>query len=471
MKGPSAGAWRVGSRLLATAGPALAAGLTSASAAPPPLAIRLAQTIPAHLAADEVPGAVVVLIAQGSPVWTGAFGLADPATGRAMTEDALFRVESISKPVTAWGLVRLAAIGRLNLDAPVTHGLRRWQPPAGTPPFTARQLLSHTAGVGLGDYTARFAPEAPRPDLSAHLQLDFELVAEPGQRFSYSDTGYNLLELLIEDRTGEDFAAFMSREVMRPLRMARASYDPTGAQMPVGHDVRARPVAPYVYPGRGAGGLHATAADVARFAVAGMAGADQDVVSPGDVTLMHRPAVAVEGLFGFVAEGYGLGHFTETLSDGRAAVWHGGQGHGWMSHVHLVPETGDGIVILSNSQRAWPLFAASLRDWSEHLGVAPVGMARVLQAGSAARMAIALLLAGAALALWAARRGLPRHRIVRIGAGGAAAPLIIWPFWATAQDYLFLFSILPGLWPWLGAASGLAGLGLASLALGPERHS
>lgn len=277
------------------------------------------------------------------------------------------------------------------------------------------------------------------------------------------------MELLIEDCTGEDFTNLMAYEVLAPLGMTQASFDWAGADMPVGHDLRGRPVDPYVYPGRASGGLHATAADIARFAIAGMAGADREVLSPMAVSLLHRPAVKVGGLFGFAAEGYGLGHFTETLSDGRTALWHGGQGYGWMSHVHMVPETGDGIVILSNSQRAWPLFAVILRKWSENLGVAPVGMARVLWAEWAARAAISLAIAMAALAFWIALRGRPRSLNVRIGAGGIAAALILWPLWAAAQDYLFLFSILPSLWPWLGAASGLAGLGFATIALLPER--
>ncbi len=242
----------------------------------------------------------------------------------------------------------------------------------------------------------------------------------------------------------------------------------TGPAMPVGHDLRARPVGPYIYPGRGSGGMFATAGDITRLAAASMAGADQTVLSESGIATLHRPAVAVGGLFGFAAEAYGLGHFTETLSDGRHAVWHGGQRHGWMSHMHLVPESGDGIVILSNSQRAWPLLAALVREWSESLGVAPVGMARVLWAETAARIAIALALV---VAFFAARVAYARRRphTLRIAAGIVATVLIGWPLWAAAQNYLFLFSILPGLWPWLGAASGVAGLGLASLALMPER--
>ncbi|WP_366656522.1 serine hydrolase domain-containing protein [Fodinicurvata sp. EGI_FJ10296] len=458
-------------RLMLAALLTLAPGLSPLRADTLPLEDRLAETIPARMALDDVPGVVVVLIERGAAVWTAAFGFSDPETDRPMTEDALFRVESISKPVTAWGAMRLAETGRFDLDAPVSDCLTRWQPPAGTPLITGRQLLSHSAGVGLGDYAARYAPDAPRPRLPTHLAEDFAMIGAPGAQFAYSDTGYNLLELAIEDCTEEDFSALMGREILVPLGMARASFDWSGAEMPVGHDLHGQPVAPYLYPGRGSGGLFATAADIARFAVAAMAGADQDVLSPEGIAALHRPGVPVGGLFSVAAEGYGLGHFTEVLSDGRAAVWHGGQGYGWMSHLHMVPETGDGIVILSNSQRAWPLFAAILRDWSESLGVEQVGMARVLWAETAARATIALLIAGAVLALWLAFRGRPRRHVTRIGVGGIAAALMLWPLWAAAQDYLFLFSILPGLWPWLGVASALCGIGLTAIAIGPERRT
>jgi hypothetical protein len=97
-------------------------------------------------------------------------------------------------------------------------------------------------------------------------------------------------------------------------------------------------------------------------------------------------------------------------------------------------------------------------------------MARVLWAEAAARIAIALALTVAVVAFWVARRGRRRLRLVRVSAGGIAAALILWPLWAATRDWLFLFSILPGLWPWLGAASGLAGLGLATMAFVPERR-
>jgi CubicO group peptidase (beta-lactamase class C family) len=429
-----------------------------------PLPQALSDIVAARMDRDGVPGVVVTLIEDGRATWTGAFGLADPEARRPMTPDAVFRGESVSKPVTAWAAMVLAEAGRLDLDAPASDCLTRWRPPPGTPSFTARQLLSQTAGLGLGDFAARYPPGGDRPDLPTHIAQDFAMIGPPGARFAYSDTGFNLLELMIEDCAGEDFATFAAREIFAPLGMVTATYDWPGPGMPVGHDLRGFPVAPYVYPGRGSGGLFASAADIARLAEASLLPEAQTVLSAGAVGMLHQPAARVGGLFGLAADGYALGHFTETLSDGRAAVWHGGQGYGWMTHLHLVPETGDGIVILANSQRAWPLFADVLRAWSEGIGAAPVGMSRVLWAERIAWGLMCLLSAMSVVALAARRRCRGNRRAVRAMAGLAALPLVGWPLWAATQDYLFLFSILPRLWPWLALVFVVAGVSLLAFA-------
>jgi hypothetical protein len=84
------------------------------------------------------------------------------------------------------------------------------------------------------------------------------------------------------------------------------------------------------------------------------------------------------GLYNLVFDGYGFGHYIETLSNGNVAISHGGQGTGWMTHFHAVPETGDGIVILTNSQRSWPLIAYVLTDWAQWAGLPDLGMSRII---------------------------------------------------------------------------------------------
>ena len=136
-----------------------------------------------------------------------------------------------------------------------------------------------------------------------------------------------------------------------------------------------------------------------------------------------------------------------------------------MSHFHLLPETGDAIIILANSQRAWPLFAAVLGEWSETLGVAPVGMARVAQVWTLGLVATIGLAFGAgsqalrlAIAVRCGRRSLIRPGLWRgmlaIGGGGLIALVL----WAAAQEYLILYSVLPGLSLWLGLATAASGM-------------
>jgi hypothetical protein len=266
--------------------------------------------------------------------------------------------------------------------------------------------------------------------------------------------------------------------------MSDASYDWRAAlasRVPVGHTLQGDPVPPYVYPGRGSGGLLATLDDVARFVQAGMAPPfrpEPRVLSDSTVALLHTPVARPGGLFGLVADGYALGHFVETLSDGRRSVWHGGQGYGWMTHAQWVPETGNGVILLANSQRAWPLFGHILRRWSASMGVEPVGMSRVTLARPLAWMLVFLLLAGAGLQTLrlqigysrGRRRWMPRtrtHPVVGLLQALAGVALLGLVAWAATRDYLFIFSILPGMMGWLGGSLAAAGAVLLASALVP----
>jgi len=116
------------------------------------------------LAAFEVPGVAVALVRDGRPTWAKGYGQADQARGIAVTPDTVFQVGSISKPVTAWGVMRLVQQGKLDLDAPVDRYLTRWHLPPS--PFdadgvTTRRLLSHTAGLISQDYSSISARPLP----------------------------------------------------------------------------------------------------------------------------------------------------------------------------------------------------------------------------------------------------------------------------------------------------------------------
>ena len=430
----------------------------------------------------DVPGVQIALVVDGRLVWSDAFGLADVEAGRTMTVDAVSRAESISKSVTAWGVMTLVEAGAIALDDPVAEHIGSLPPPVGeiAPEITIRHLLSHTSGVGMGTIGREYPPEGPIPALEDALAADLEVVGAPGGAFLYSNTGFNVLELLIERVTGQDFAGYMETEVLGPLGMDDSSFrwsEDLASRMPAGYDLGGGIVAPYVYPEKGSGGLLATVEDVARFVAAGATTGENTVLGVSSLEEMHRPQADVGGLFRLASPAYGLGHFVETLSNGRRAVWHGGQGHGWMTHFHLIPETGDGIVIIANSQRSWPLVAQLLADWSAWNEIDPVGFAIAARAPMLAWILIGVAFIGVlgqSARILAGMRS--RSRRFGLSSGGwvavlqviAAVALLAIVVLESAQGYSFLDSILPGIATWLRVALvGVAWVLVAS-ALTPE---
>lgn len=186
-------------------------------------------------------------------------------------------------------------------------------------------LLSHTAGMPLGEVGVHYAPTGDLPSLEGSLSREARLVSEPGSSFHYSNVGYDLLELLIEEATGNDFAEYMQREVLEPLGMHRSSFtwSDLDSAVPTGYELDATPVPVHVYPAKASGGLFAPVEDVARFVAAGMTGryyTDHGVLEEDSIERLYSATIGVSGIFRFVTESYGLGHFIETLSDGRKAV-------------------------------------------------------------------------------------------------------------------------------------------------------
>ena len=122
------------------------------------------------LAASTTPGLAVALVHYGEVVWAAGYGVADRGTGQPVTAGTRFQAASLSKPVTAWGVLRLVESGRIGLDEPIIGHLRRWRPPPSpvdADGITVRRLLSHTAGLSVHGYvgqpwTGRCHPSWPR---------------------------------------------------------------------------------------------------------------------------------------------------------------------------------------------------------------------------------------------------------------------------------------------------------------------
>ncbi|MDI9458320.1 MAG: serine hydrolase domain-containing protein [Bacillota bacterium] len=417
--------------------------------------LHLEELLPILMKKHQIPGVSLALVQDGRIVWTEAFGYADLQNGRRLTVETPLRVQSISKSVTAWGVFSLYEQGLIDLDTPVAAYLKNFSlPKSGFPleEITVRRLLSHRAGLPLGDVFTIYSPTAEMPSLQEKLTQEATLVRHPGTAFSYSNTGYNLLELLIEELTGRDFAEYMETEILRPLGMEDASFTWSASMAPApptGYALDGRPVPVYVYPEKASGGLFATAEDIARFLLASMG--ENPVLSQDSIDLMYTSMSDKIGLYGLVFDAYGFGHYLETLPNGALSVSHGGQGSGIMTHFQAVPETGDGLVILTNSQRSWPFIACLLREWARWRGFPSVGMEKILWGGWGLAGMASLILAQSAMLLAQLFTSKPiRYRWLRVL---AALSLFVLLFWSANQEYLFLRSVFPIHSVWLGGAA------------------
>ena len=184
---------------------------------------------------------------------------------------------------------------------------------------------------------------------------------EPGTEFSYSGGGYTLMQLLIEEVTGQSFAEYARAAVLKPLAMNSSSYQPDDtllARSAQGHDARGAVLPHYQFTAQAAANLHTTAEDLARVAIANM-GANP-VLEAEQLALMHR-AVNPDRPWN------GSGFFLN--ADGRM-VGHGGSNIGWRALLSIVPETGDALVLLTNGDGGQRLFLDVECYWDEQLGAA-----------------------------------------------------------------------------------------------------
>lgn len=312
---------------------------------------------------------VLVLLEDGRIVGDFAKSQGGPVNRR-----SLFQVASLGKWLTAWGVMALVEQGRVDLDAPVSTYLTRWQLPDSAfdaDGVTVRRLLSHTAGLGDELGYDGFATPDERQTLEASLTRAADaspgksgevlLTAEPGAQWRYSGGGYTLLQLLIEEVSGQPFASYMEDAVFAPLGMDRTTFDHDRA-IALGLAEHFTPEgtteSPRWYTALAATSLFTTPEDLAQFQQAQAPQGRQQVLSQASLELIETPHAAELG-----ADIWGLGAMLYAPNNaGSFIIGHDGQNAPAINTAARIdPASGDGIVVLSTGT---PLLATELAgEW------------------------------------------------------------------------------------------------------------
>lgn len=299
----------------------------------------------------------IVLLDQGQPV-ERFFS----SHGRDVDEHTIFQVASLSKWLTAWGVLKLAEEGRIDLDAPVSRYLTRWQLPASeydNDEVTIRRLLAHNAGLTDGLGFLGFRPDQAIPSLEQELadttdvlpsaDGDIRVGAEPGSGWRYSGGGYLILQLMIEEVTGESFDAFMRREIFAPLGMSDSTFTaPDPARLADIFDLDGSEATHYRFAATGAASLYTSGSDLSMFLQAQTPGepnvpAGRGVLTPETLQEMATPQAH---LFGLPIWGLGVSLYAPTHPG--FVIGHDGQNHPAINTTaRLDPATGNGIIVLT----------------------------------------------------------------------------------------------------------------------------
>ncbi|HMK73824.1 MAG TPA: serine hydrolase domain-containing protein, partial [Myxococcaceae bacterium] len=212
-------------------------------------------TLAERMRRHHVPGVSVAIIVGGQVAWAGSWGVLDVKSGEKVTPRSLFQAGSISTAVTALAVLRLAEQGKLGLDAPVNSLLKSWKLPQGpfTPGVTVERVLSHAGGLSVAGFPG-YEPGARLPTLLQTLNGNppantppVRCEAQPGAALRYSAGGYEVLQQLVMDVTGQPFEALVRDSVLVPAAMEDSTLQqPLSAELAAraasGHTAEGKPL-------------------------------------------------------------------------------------------------------------------------------------------------------------------------------------------------------------------------------------
>jgi CubicO group peptidase (beta-lactamase class C family) len=296
-----------------------------------------------------------VLVARnGAVVLDKSYGLADRQKNIPITPQTKFPIGSITKQFTAMAVLMLQEQGKLNVQDGICNYLEKC--PEAWKPVTIHQLLTHTSGIPdplEAFWTQDISSPAPLEQMIADAAAK-PLEFQPGAKFSYNNTGYDLLGKIIENVSSQTYGIFLQEHIFQPLSMSNTSFDPNQHDLAIGYKDQTGKIAnPFnLWVAFSAGALYSTVEDLYLW---DQALYTEKLAPQKDLDTMFTPYTSLPDTGGM---GYGYGWTIGTDHQHRF-VGHEGLAYGYRSLILRYPDDHVTIIILSNQENVDPSIIAS----------------------------------------------------------------------------------------------------------------
>jgi len=313
----------------------------------------------------DVPGQAVGIVKGDEIVYAKGFGVQSLETQTPVTLDSVFCVQSISKCFVATAVMQLVERGKIDLDAPIIQYLPYFQmDDERYRQITIRQILSHTSGMPDMEET-EYVELVSRPeedDGAAERYVrglrDRKMIANPGERFSYSNIAYNVLGDMLAKVSGKSFEEVMREHILLPTGMPNSTFmlaNVPNSLLAVPHlrlpEMKVNPTYPYHRADAPASFLHTTVVDMCHWGITALHRGSylgQSILSSAGYDLMWTPVAkrgAPPSMYEEMGLGWTLGHYKDVKT-----VCHGGGGFGGAAFLLIMPEKNCAAVILCNEE-------------------------------------------------------------------------------------------------------------------------
>lgn len=376
----------------------------------------------------DIPGVAIGIVRGDQIVYTQGYGVADDA-GRAMTSDTPFLIASLSKPITALGIMQLVEEGKINLDAPVQTYLPwfRVADEEVSSKITVRHLLHQTSGFDEREsYIRNLNTDSSDDALAKSIRAlnTAELNFTPGEAFEYTNTNYDILGLLIQTVSGQPYEQYVEEKIFTPLDMdqsytsldgARAGKMTRGYYPFFGFTTAYDHLMPYSRIVKPSAGLFSSAEDLTHFLIAHLNQGQYQgnpILSDKGITTLHTPGIQFSENAGY-AMGWTVFSFSDmapaTLNNSvPTALSHAGEWVGYTSLLVFIPELETGIVLLMNKHDPARMPEFFSIGWSLSMlavGLEPLESQSADFIGKNIRVLLAVIIVLLGIgAVWAARK-------------------------------------------------------------------